>query len=228
MALLDDITSNIIVVFLITLYFYYLIVIDKDPTKIFFSIVILFVIYVFYTRQKTEEASKENDVDNFMKEMEKYLSAEHEMNAEIFTVHKTPPDLRYLKRNNDLKQILYEVKFLKIYDFESLSKTIAYLEYFLKIHYNIMIGEYDYDLFYPILRDIRRALLNIMKSTTFNIPNTSTIMDIPDIDKFLNKRIFRLQAITYKYVKILHNKFRRPTNMPLENDPMSSNHYSMY
>ena len=229
--LYEKIAANLPVVFIVILYFFYVIVYERDVPKVLFSTIILYVVYTLYERQKVQEATKTNDVDKFIDYMEEYLSNEHELNGNIFGVHKTPKKLRYLRRNGDIKNILYDLKFLKIYDMESLSKTTAYLEYFLKIHYMVMINEYDYGLFYPILKDIRNALLNIMKSTVYNTPNISTILDIPDIDAYIQLRTLRIQSITYKFLKILHKKFKNKVDRcdpPFEHDPMATESYDMY
>jgi len=236
MNYLNEIKKNIFIIFIIAFLLYYNICVNTDTKGIFFIIVIIIVLYVFYYQKIQVEEKKNSNVNKQINDFEKTLDHDYELaENKIYAVHKTPRNLKYIKQTQDIKQIVYELRFLQIYDEELYEKIVSYIEYFLKIHYNTMLGKYDFGLYFPVLKDIRNEILNSMKTIYFNIPNVSTILDIKNIDNYVEQRILRIQSITLKYLKILYNKYKSLKTSfmrheaPFEYDKMKEDdHYNLF
>ena len=103
------------------------------------------------------------------------------------------------------------------------------------MHYKMMLGKYDFGLYFPIIKDIRGELLNTMKTIYFNIPKQSKVLSIPDMDVYVDKQIELVQAFTLKYLKILYHKYAKTQQAlgvgykaPHEHDRYKSDMYHMF
>lgn len=237
MDIYKEIKTHILIIFAILFFIYYNIFVNNDPKSIFFIFAILIVLYSLYSKKKEEEETKTANIVSYMDNIEKTLDHDYEVpENKIFAIHKTPRNIKYLKRTEDLRQIVYDIKFLEIYDEALYEKIISYIEYFLKIHYKVMLGKYEFELYFPVLKDTRNEILNSMKTIYFNIPNISTILYIKNMDVYVDERIIKMQSITYKYMKALYHKYNKSnTNRssfsyqaPFENDMMKDKHYNIF
>lgn len=203
----DDIKNNLFIVFIILFYFYWLIFIVKNSALIFFALILLYIGLNYYKEKKKKIHLELGNIEAYINKIEKELSLEKEIWGNIYFIHKTPKKIIYIRKNKDVCQVIYDLKFIEIYDKDNLYKLIAYLEYFLKIHYNLIFEKYDNMTYFDILKDIRTTILNIMKSFHFNIPRESKILDIDRLSIYIEKRILIIQSITGKYIKIIHHKY---------------------
>jgi hypothetical protein len=219
-------------IFVVSFYVFFVVFVKKDVNVIFFvlcSLVIFGIMYVnSYHKQKVLLATE----SSFLSEMEKELQGDFEVPGKIFQIHKTPRSLKYLKKNAQLADTLYDLKFIKTYDKALYMKILTYTEAFIKIHYNTMIGKYDYTLNITVLRDIRKEILNMIKSSTFVLPKVSTILDIRDIDAVIAKKTKLIQSLTFRYIRALHHKYDdkhyTATDPPEEYDNAKEERYELY
>lgn len=202
----------------------------QDFNQRLFAIIILILFgYLYYLKSLKSTNIKNISRNDFIDKIEKELSVGLEIpENSIFFIHKTPKNLKYIKKTDELLQVLYDIKFLSIYNSELFYKLISYIEYFLKIHYKMMLGKYEFKIYYQILRDIRIEILNIMKSSYLSLPNISTILSMPDINNYMEKRIRKVQAVTYSYLKIICHKYNKPFKPPAEFDIAKDNHYALF
>jgi hypothetical protein len=172
----------------------------------------IFIVYTLTAMNKEEDKTQKNDIDTFINNMQD-LVTHHDTQEMIvntvYKVHKPLKDLRYVKSSKEMQETLYNMRFLLIYDKEDFIDLVVLIEYFLKIHFNVMIGKYDVYTYYAILKDIRKEILNAMHSSFFDIPQYSTTFDSPDLIKELQLATKKVQAITYKYLKVLSHKYRK-------------------
>jgi hypothetical protein len=95
-----------------------------------------------------------------------------------------------------------------------------------------MIERYDNEEYVPILKDIRREILNISKSFVFNSPNYSKVAFNRDIQGSLSKSHNFLKAFTYKLQTIIKHKFDKLNRDMLYSPPwehnMSFDRYMLY
>lgn len=219
-------------VLICTVAFLFLIFVVQDlGQRLFVLAIYAAVAYAYYVRN-SKVTQRLNTVESFFASVEKELSDDHEVQEnKIFYVHKMPRTLRYLKRHRELCETIHELKFLRIYDRACFDKIVAYLEYFLKIHFKIMSGLYDFDLYKSTLKDIRAEVLNTMKTSYFNLPNVSTILAIERIDDFVETRIRRVQGILYKLLKIAcrkHEGSAADFKPPYDSDATKDDRYALF
>jgi hypothetical protein len=70
-----------------------------------------------------------------------------------------------------------------------------------------------------------------MKTIYFNIPNISKILDIKNIDNYIEQRIIKIQSITGKYLNIVYHKYGKyhlALEAPYEYDKSRDKNYNIF
>jgi hypothetical protein len=131
---------------------------------------------------------------------------------DIYPINKIPKKFLFIKNNNFIKKIIFDLKFLESFNKDAYYKIIILLEYFLKFYYKTITNEYEYDKVFEMLVAIRKTILNLLTEQVFNIPINlnlpNTRYDINNSDIYLNNLIKKIQAYTHGKLKILSNKNR--------------------
>lgn len=122
-------------------------------------------------------------------------------------IYKGTSSLKYIFMHEDMKYILEDLDFILKFNPDIIIDIIILLEYFYKIHYNVMIEKYDACSYIPILQDIRNEVINIFSTFVFNLPDVSTTIDIPNIDEFMNTKLIEIKSLLQKQFIIIKNKF---------------------
>jgi hypothetical protein len=229
--------TDIFIIFILAFLVFYLMSIRGDRYTIFFlGALIVVMIYYFYMRLQNDEKmpNLQQTIETMETTFSQGASKDFEIpNDKVYFIHKRPRNLKNIKRTADIRNILLELKALEVYDMGLYDRIVTYTEYFLNVHYKIMLGKYDFELYFPILKDIRKELLNLLKSYCHNIPRVSKIRDIENIDVFLEKQTSLMQAKTYKYIKIAHHKYAKMQShsvykAPFESDPRDDILYNVF
>jgi hypothetical protein len=214
--------QNLFFVFVIVFILYYITIIKFQKKALFFTLIIIAVLFALYQQRVDKEKKQMNNVSTFISNVEDSLIHDSEIPEDkVFPLHKVPKKLSFIKKFPDFQQLLYELRSLKTYDKSLYDKIVSYIEFFLRIHFKVMIGKYDHKLYYPILKDIRNELLNTTKTIVFNVPNDSS----------LEKNTEHLKNITYRYMKTLYHKYplsHITYKAPFENDTNKNNHYHAF
>lgn len=178
--------------------------------QFFFFLAFGIVIYLIYNKNKDKVVEQTTTISTYIDKLENMVvtsDTSEMMIATVYKIHKPLTSLRYIKSSEEAKELLYGLRFLLIYDIENMLDFVTYLEYFLKTHFNIIIGKYDVKTHVGILRDIRSEMLNLLHASHFNIPNISTVYDSKDLDENLKLALKRTIALTYKMIKIVFRKY---------------------
>lgn len=224
------IDQNLFIIFISFFILFYTIVVLQNYTGAFFILAIMLLICYFYIMKKEDKQIQNVSIDNYIINLEKMTMNIEIDNNMIYKIHESPRSLRYISRNNLLKNLLYELRPMLIYDKGSLIFLTIYLEYFLKFHYYVMIKRYEHFEYTPILKDIRQEMLNITKSFIFNAPDISPISFDPNIKDTCIRTHNQLKSFTNKYLQILKHKFNKH-NMDTIYDPpweYTKNEHLMY
>lgn len=180
--------------------------------QFFFFVALGIILYMIYGKRQQKKVDDTKNIATFIDSLEDMVSTSETSEmliATVYKLHKPLTSLQFIKSNAEVQRTLYDLRFLLLYDKENFIDITVYTEYFLKTHFNILIGKYDPKSHIPILKDIRTELLNMIHTSHFNIPNVSTIYDSTDLDDNLKLGIKRLQAITYKLTKIVFRKYSK-------------------
>jgi hypothetical protein len=209
--LLDDVKKNLLIAFSIVFLGFYLLFIKKDVIQLFFYIVIIAIFVVFRIEYSNDQNTKNDGVDAFIKKIESDLKTHiPELdNSNIYKIHKPPSSLRFILQNHDgIKHILFNMRKVQLYDKMAFYRMIIYIEYFLKYHFNMMIGVYDYNEYIPIIKDIRIEILNISKSLVFTCPRFSPLILLqPNLQKVIDTSHRKIQEMTFKYLQTIKHKY---------------------
>lgn len=125
----------------------------------------------------------------------------------LYSIYKAPKVLKYIYMNENVKSILEEIKFIGLYQEDLLADIIILCEYFFKLHYNTLIGKYDSSTYLSIIMDIQKEILMLFDNTIYNIPSISTMLDIDNVDIFINTKKLQIHSITSRYIQILKRKY---------------------
>lgn len=202
----------------------------------FFIVALALITYATSYVSSVDKRTAKNNVLAYIQDIEnkvvKHSTPEMVLET-VYKLHKPLKSLRFVKNNEEASELVYNLRYLDIYEHELYFDFIIYLEYFLKLHFNMMIGKYDIDTNYTILQDVRYELLNTLQSYHFKIPDYSTTFDGGNLVDRLSISIAKLQALTYRYMKILHKKYQR--KLPHAQykgetalDKLKSNKYHIY
>jgi hypothetical protein len=160
---------------------------------------------------KEDQKTYVAEIDVFIDKMEKLVQTHdtQEMIVKtVYKIHKPLKDLRHIRSSREVQECLYNLRFMMIYDKEDFIDIIVMLEYFLKIHFNVMIGKYDIQTYFVILKDIRKEVINALYSSFFNVPEYSTTFYSKNLQGDMRHETTKLQAITFKYLKVASHKYR--------------------
>lgn len=142
------------------------------------------------------------------KEYEKMVYEKPVFSGRMFYIHKGPRSIKYILMHDDARGLVEDLDFIRKYNPEILANIIIYLEHFFKVHYNVMIEKYDPCTYTHILQDLVKQCISTVSSAAFSLPKVSTIIDIPDIDEYMEKKTRQLQAIMESYMEVLKHKYR--------------------
>jgi hypothetical protein len=228
--------SKVLVFIGVILAYYLLFYNTANTSQNLFIAIFIFIIFTLVAMSKEENKVQKNDIDSFVHKMEEMVTQHDTQDMIVNTVYqinKPLKDLRYIKTLKEIQECLYNIRFLLIYDKEDFIDFVVLIEYFLKIHFNVMIGKYDVQTYFAILKDIRKEILNALHSSFFNIPQYSTTFDSPNLVKDMQLELKHIQAITFRYMKVLTHKYRKQLHHETYNgtlgiDPYRDARYDMF
>jgi hypothetical protein len=190
--------------------------------------------YLLWYEQSKKKKKMQGSLKQFIAELEKDVQNLQINYDKVFQVHKAPKKLKFIRKNTNISSLLFELRFMELYDYGSFLTLVVYLEFFLKFHYGVMIGKYPYDHYIQVIKDLRHEILNISKAFIFSVsPRSSTLKHIKDLDQFMKQWHDSLVSLTNKYLVILNNKYlkNKPylAHPPYEYESYNhSQYYEMY
>lgn len=194
--------------FVFTMFYYFFM--SGDKYRIFFSL-ILMAIYLYMQSDiyRDERIKKKTSSETFWKTIHQEMHDFELVFPNVYDLHRPPKQIKYIFMNPQIKQIIEDLYFLRIYNKGTYIKVIIALEYFLRLHYSIMIEKYDACMHIQIMKDVRKEILNMMSALTLNVAPVSKIIDLKNMDQFIETKKRDLQGITGKYLSILRNKYKQ-------------------
>jgi hypothetical protein len=221
----DNKTKLVIIAVVFFIYFVFLQ--NGASVQTFVILLLVFILFSYKSTLTKQEKVSATNVEQYTVDLEKQVIQHRtpEMVLEhVYIIHKPLKDLYYIRKNIVIKNMIYKLKFLQIYEQQQYLDIVVMIEYFLKIHFNIMIGKYDHQTYHAILWDIRDEVLNSLYACYFNVPRYSKTYDSPNLDGELKQAIYIFQSFTFKLLKVLRNKYQLPTQ-PQTFDPLKNNKY---
>ena len=150
--------------------FYY--ILSKNKSSILLSI-ILIIIAFYYINNYIKENDSKYKTDTKKKE-DKILSEVKdivELSTDNFYISKNNKDVKFLIKNKEFMDILFNIRFIKKFDKTRYSNMIINMDKVMKIYMYILADRYDINTYLPIFTDIKNNILEIFYSLIFVVPN---------------------------------------------------------
>ena len=168
--IINEILSRYYYVIIILAIFYY--ILSKNNSSILLSIIIIIIAYYYinnYIKENDIINKSDNNIkkDNIQKEVKDII----EVSNDNFYVNKNNKNTKYLIKNKEFMDILFNIRFIKKFDKTKYSNMIINMDKLMKIYIYILADRYDINTYLPIFTDIKDTIIEIFYSLIFVIPN---------------------------------------------------------
>jgi hypothetical protein len=147
-------------------------VLNKNTPSILLTIII--ILAAFYhinnyikeneVRFKADDTKKVEKIRNEVKDIV-------EVATDNFYINKNSKNVKYLVKNKEFMDILFNIRFIKKFDKTRYSNMIINMDKMMKIYMYILADRYDTNTYLPIFTDIKNSILEIFYSLIFVVPN---------------------------------------------------------
>lgn len=195
------------IVILFAILFY---ILSKHESSILLTIIILFAVFYYYNSyRKDNEAQFKADNNRKEEKIRDEVKDVVELDTDNFYIHKNNKEIKYLVKNKEFMDILFNIRFTKRFDKTRFSNMIVNMDKLMKIYVYILADRYDANTYLPIFNDIKNNIYEIFYSLIFVVPNQFKHIygfdPQTEIDKSLSdfrKKIKDMLTVITNYVKI--------------------------
>jgi hypothetical protein len=145
----------------------------RDIKTLVSIIIILIIGYYLYLQIKQINDNNKLREENKNKELNKFIEGRKELTSDNFIMEIFPGKIKYLTKSKELSNIIFNIKYIKIYDNAKFTDIINYMEKFMKIYIYILSDRYDPKKYFTTFIDIRQSILEILYSCFIIIPQKS-------------------------------------------------------
>lgn len=147
--------------------------ISKIPNHYLTVIIIIMMLsYVAYIYMYNVSQKKENSEDYKQNTLDKDISHRDESNESTFFIRKFPKNLKYLKHNDKLIEIITNIRFVKKFSKTRYSDILLNLNSLMKIYIYVLSGRYNAVDYIHLFVDIRDNIIELMNSLIIVVPKT--------------------------------------------------------
>jgi hypothetical protein len=195
------------IVILFAVLFY---ILSKRESPILLTIIILFAVFYYYNSyRKDNEAQFKADNSRKEDKIRDEVKDVVELATDNFYIHKNNKEIKYLLKNKEFMDILFNIRFIKRFDKTRFSNMIVNMDKLMKIYVYILADRYDVNTYLPIFNDIKNNIYEIFYSLIFVVPNQFKHIygfdPQTEIDKSLSdfrKKIKDMLTVITNYAKI--------------------------
>jgi|688.fasta_scaffold00405_18 hypothetical protein len=168
--IINEILSRYYYIIIILAIFYY--ILSKNNTSILLSIIIIIIAY-YYINNYIKENDIINNTDNNIKKnnIQNEVKDIIEVSNDNLYVNKNNKNIKYLIKNKEFMDILFNIRFIKKFDKTKYSNMIINMDKLMKIYIYILADRYDINTYLPVFTDIKDNIIEIFYSLIFVIPN---------------------------------------------------------
>lgn len=215
MKIYEIFNSQYSLILFIIIAFLYNIIVYRSNLNVFIMLIIFLYflnLYDFQDRIGNKDFNNKDDVileytENFIdKELDKIDTVNDFIldSNDIYPIYKRPKKFLFIKKDDYLKKIIYDLRFIKKYDRGDYIKLIILIENFLKIYYNLIIDRYDID-YVDVLLDVRKEILNVMYNFKVDAPQYNRKQEY--IHNKIQDCIVKVQSYSHQKLKNINKKF---------------------
>ena len=208
MIVYNDILKKYSYILVILAVAYY--ILSKNKASVLLTIIIILAAFYYINnyikenevRFKADDTKKEEKIRSEVKDIV-------EIATDNFYINKNSKNVKYLVKNKEFMEILFNIRFIKKFDKTRYSNMVINMDKLMKIYIYILADRYDTNTYLPIFNDIKNSILEIFYSLIFVVPNQFKhiygFVPQTEIDKslsaFRNKTTDMLTVIT-NYARI--------------------------
>jgi len=176
------------------------------------SIIIIISIYIYIDSNIKQNISSKNSEDIIKEEsLVNEIKDVKEVDTENFYINKSNKKVKFLIKNKEFVNIIYNIRFIKKYDNSRYTKMIIFMDELMKIYIYILSDRYDLNTYLPIFTDTKDNIIEIFYSLVFVVPekfkHTYGFVPQVEIDKSLDD--FRIKIKYMLNVLINYGKVNK-------------------
>lgn len=215
MKIYEIFNSQYSLILFIIIAFLYNIIVYRSNLNVFIMLIIFLYflnLYDFQDRIGNKDFNNKDDVileytENFIDKELDNIDTVNDLildSNDIYPIYKKPKKFLFIKKDDYLKKIIYDLRFIKKYDRGDYIKLIILIENFLKIYYNLIIDRYDID-YVDVLLDVRKEILNVMYNFKVDAPQYNRKQEY--IHNKIQDCIVKVQSYSHQKLKNINKKF---------------------
>jgi hypothetical protein len=161
---------NIYMYIIILAIIYYML--NKNKSSILLSIIIIIIVFYYINNNIKENDVKNTKIRNIKEEtIKNEVKDIVEVNSNNFYINKNDKNAKFLIKNTEFMDILFNIRFIKKFDKTRYSNMIINMDKLMKIYIYILADRYDINVHLPLFNDIKNNIIEIFYSLIFVVPN---------------------------------------------------------
>jgi len=161
---------NIYMYIIILAIIYYML--NKNKSSILLSIIIIIIVFYYINNNIKENDVKNTKIRNIKEEtIKNEVKDIVEINSNNFYINKNDKNAKFLIKNTEFMDILFNIRFIKRFDKTRYSNMIINMDKLMKIYIYILADRYDINVHLPLFNDIKNNIIEIFYSLIFVVPN---------------------------------------------------------
>ncbi len=161
---------NIYTYIIILAIIYYML--NKNKSSILLSIIIIIIVFYYINNNIKENDVKNTKIRNIKEEtIKNEVKDIVEVNSNNFYINKNDKNAKFLIKNTEFMDILFNIRFIKRFDKTRYSNMIINMDKLMKIYIYILADRYDINVYLPLFNDIKNNIIEIFYSLIFVVPN---------------------------------------------------------
>jgi len=145
---------------------------NKNKSSILLSIIIIIIVFYYINNNIKENDVKNTKIRNIKEEtIKNEVKDIVEVNSNNFYINKNDKNAKFLIKNTEFMDILFNIRFIKRFDKTRYSNMIINMDKLMKIYIYILADRYDINVYLPLFNDIKNNIIEIFYSLIFVVPN---------------------------------------------------------
>jgi|UniRef100_A0A6C0LCQ8 hypothetical protein len=166
----NDIFKKYSYILIILALIYY--ILSKNNSSILLTIIIIIIAFYYinsYIKDNDEQFKADGikKIEKIRNEMKDIV----ELTTDNFYIKKNNKNVKFLIKNKEFMDILFNIRFIKKFDKTRYSNMIINMDKIMKIYIYILADRYDTNTYLPIFTDIKNNVIEIFYSLIFVVPN---------------------------------------------------------
>jgi hypothetical protein len=180
--------------------------ISTKSISILISIIIIIIIgYYYFNKIDDFQKTIENNFNNKIKLINTDINNNELFNDSNYFLNKFPVNIKYLKYDNYLIELLLNIRFIKIFDNAKYIYLIGSIEKFMKLYIFMLGDRYDINIHFTSFLSLRTSIIKELYSIYIIIPNKFIYIYKINLFEELKKTIYNFISHSRKMIITIQN-----------------------